>query len=384
MLDFSKEFFEGVVKSYHSNKNTSIIQQALWKDFKDKELTSQLEEPWNKSIQEGRFTMISTSFSKNAMTPYILDTFQKIELLRKSNNKKDVAEYCTSCDRCQKANKATGKRFGLLQRIEEPTASWEVINMDWVISLPPGGAAPSSSPPATKEIWIPTNKEIVSSLLPTVTAGDDGKRKRMTSSPLGYAYIIPVVAYSSVDATTFMFREFNDRVEGSSDGDDQRGLCWDLASEQARHKGKFLNCIVFGRQLAALCLINLSITLVDRCVSLSCQICESADVETGVEEAKTEKTKVESWEQRATVDFRMQNHTGKRIDMCWVLDLWILKGRETLFKPRTITGPVTPLQTVLTWKLRSEPFLRPCIRPLGNGEQVEPERREMRNSRRFH
>lgn len=50
--------------------------------------------------------------------------------------KADVSEYCSSCEQCQKANKTTGKRFGLLQQIEEPKAPWEVINMDWVTALP--------------------------------------------------------------------------------------------------------------------------------------------------------------------------------------------------------------------------------------------------------
>ncbi|KAG0147553.1 hypothetical protein CROQUDRAFT_697731, partial [Cronartium quercuum f. sp. fusiforme G11] len=40
--------------------------------------------------------------------------------------------YVASCERYQKANKPTGKRFGLLQRIEEPTYPWEIINMDFV------------------------------------------------------------------------------------------------------------------------------------------------------------------------------------------------------------------------------------------------------------
>ena len=51
----------------------------------------------------------------------------------------DTQLYVASCDRCQKANKATGKRFGLLQRIEEPTYPWEIINMDFVTALPPAG-----------------------------------------------------------------------------------------------------------------------------------------------------------------------------------------------------------------------------------------------------
>ena len=52
---------------------------------------------------------------------------------------KDVSEYCSSCERCQKANKTTGKRFGHMMKIEEPTQPWEIVNMDWVTALPPAG-----------------------------------------------------------------------------------------------------------------------------------------------------------------------------------------------------------------------------------------------------
>ncbi|MBW0553923.1 hypothetical protein O181_093638 [Austropuccinia psidii MF-1] len=34
---------------------------------------------------------------------------------------KDVAEYCKTCDRCQKANKSTGKRLGNMIKIQEPS-----------------------------------------------------------------------------------------------------------------------------------------------------------------------------------------------------------------------------------------------------------------------
>ncbi|MBW0529433.1 hypothetical protein O181_069148 [Austropuccinia psidii MF-1] len=52
---------------------------------------------------------------------------------------KDVIEYCHNCDRCQKANKATGTGFGLMIHIQEPSTPWEVAHMDWVSALPPGG-----------------------------------------------------------------------------------------------------------------------------------------------------------------------------------------------------------------------------------------------------
>ncbi|MBW0559483.1 hypothetical protein O181_099198 [Austropuccinia psidii MF-1] len=53
--------------------------------------------------------------------------------------KKDVAEYCKTCDRCQKENKYTGKKLGYMIKIQEPRRPWEIVHMDWVTGLPPGG-----------------------------------------------------------------------------------------------------------------------------------------------------------------------------------------------------------------------------------------------------
>ncbi|MBW0565905.1 hypothetical protein O181_105620 [Austropuccinia psidii MF-1] len=51
---------------------------------------------------------------------------------------KDVAEYCKTCDTCQKANKSTGKRLGNMIKIQ-PSSPWEIVHMDWVTGLPIGG-----------------------------------------------------------------------------------------------------------------------------------------------------------------------------------------------------------------------------------------------------
>ncbi|MBW0571190.1 hypothetical protein O181_110905 [Austropuccinia psidii MF-1] len=51
----------------------------------------------------------------------------------------DVAEYCKNCDRCQKANKSTGKRLGSMIMIQEPSRPWKMFHMDWVTRLPLGG-----------------------------------------------------------------------------------------------------------------------------------------------------------------------------------------------------------------------------------------------------
>ncbi|MBW0587117.1 hypothetical protein O181_126832 [Austropuccinia psidii MF-1] len=52
---------------------------------------------------------------------------------------KDVAEYCKTCDRCQKANKYTGKRLVNIFKMQEPSKPWEIVHMYWVTGLPPGG-----------------------------------------------------------------------------------------------------------------------------------------------------------------------------------------------------------------------------------------------------
>ncbi|MBW0501782.1 hypothetical protein O181_041497 [Austropuccinia psidii MF-1] len=52
---------------------------------------------------------------------------------------KYVSEYCKTCDRCQKAKKSTGKRLGDIIKIQELRKTWEIIHMDWVTGLPPGG-----------------------------------------------------------------------------------------------------------------------------------------------------------------------------------------------------------------------------------------------------
>ncbi|MBW0544907.1 hypothetical protein O181_084622 [Austropuccinia psidii MF-1] len=79
------------------------------------------------------------------MKEFILDICLKTEQWKELRNswwpfwRKDVIEYCHSCDRCQKANKAPGKVFCLMIHIQEPITSLELVHMHWVTTLPPGG-----------------------------------------------------------------------------------------------------------------------------------------------------------------------------------------------------------------------------------------------------
>ncbi|MBW0481261.1 hypothetical protein O181_020976 [Austropuccinia psidii MF-1] len=51
----------------------------------------------------------------------------------------ELSEYINTCEIFQKENRKDGKRYWLLQHIEEPKHPWETINIDWVMGLVPGG-----------------------------------------------------------------------------------------------------------------------------------------------------------------------------------------------------------------------------------------------------
>ncbi|MBW0516602.1 hypothetical protein O181_056317 [Austropuccinia psidii MF-1] len=51
----------------------------------------------------------------------------------------ELSEFINTCERCQKENRKKGKKYGLLQHIEEPKHPWETINMNWGTGLVSGG-----------------------------------------------------------------------------------------------------------------------------------------------------------------------------------------------------------------------------------------------------
>ncbi|MBW0525340.1 hypothetical protein O181_065055 [Austropuccinia psidii MF-1] len=55
------------------------------------------------------------------------------------NWRNNVSEYYQTCGRCQKENRATGKKFGMMIQLHKPKSPWEIACMNWVTALPPGG-----------------------------------------------------------------------------------------------------------------------------------------------------------------------------------------------------------------------------------------------------
>ncbi|MBW0481634.1 hypothetical protein O181_021349 [Austropuccinia psidii MF-1] len=89
--------------------------------------------------------LINTILDKNHDSIYY-GHLSEDKSLEKVNNcawcpswRNETIHYCHTCVRCQKANRSTGKKFGLMIHIQEPKSSWEVVCMDWVTALPPSG-----------------------------------------------------------------------------------------------------------------------------------------------------------------------------------------------------------------------------------------------------
>ncbi|MBW0466416.1 hypothetical protein O181_006131 [Austropuccinia psidii MF-1] len=126
-------FFEEVRNRYNKDKNCSILCQLLTKDCKDNSLILPLDVIWSKSYDEGRFHLLDGIIYQ--ITKHTCDKRKDKDLYMVAN----VAEYCKTCDRCQKANKSTGKRLENIIKIQEPRKPLEIVHMDLVTGLPPGG-----------------------------------------------------------------------------------------------------------------------------------------------------------------------------------------------------------------------------------------------------
>ncbi|MBW0553351.1 hypothetical protein O181_093066 [Austropuccinia psidii MF-1] len=137
------------------------------KDCKDPSLSSKLDEIWKKAYDEGRFHLLNAILYHRAKHTCVMALTDKtlintilhelhdsvaaghlsedrtLERVKPSsrwpNWKKDVVEYCQTCDRFQESNRATGKKFGIMIQIQEPKSLWEISHMDWVTALPQGG-----------------------------------------------------------------------------------------------------------------------------------------------------------------------------------------------------------------------------------------------------
>ncbi|MBW0481055.1 hypothetical protein O181_020770 [Austropuccinia psidii MF-1] len=167
ITDIGTEFFEEVREYYKKDKNFHILTSLLDKECKDKSLVNSLDDVWKNSYSEGRFHLVDgiiyhrtkhycvmTLCNRFLINTILHECHESIysghlseaRKLEKVKNcawwpswRKETIEYCHTCDRFQKANRSTGKKFGLMINIQEPKSTWEIAHMDWVTELPQSG-----------------------------------------------------------------------------------------------------------------------------------------------------------------------------------------------------------------------------------------------------
>ncbi|MBW0567662.1 hypothetical protein O181_107377 [Austropuccinia psidii MF-1] len=148
VTDIGTEFFNQVKESYKMDKNCIILCPILMKYCKDPSLSSKLHETWKKAYDEGRFhlldgilynrtkhtcvmaltdrTLIKTIVHEchDSVAAGHLSEERTLERVKNCswwpNWKKDVSEYCQTCDRCRKEKRATGRKFGMMIQMQEP------------------------------------------------------------------------------------------------------------------------------------------------------------------------------------------------------------------------------------------------------------------------
>ncbi|MBW0505759.1 hypothetical protein O181_045474 [Austropuccinia psidii MF-1] len=155
------------MKTYSKHKQCGILLQLLQQKYGSPELESQLEEPWLRYYKDNQFLLIDgllyhrKNYTSALTVVYrdhislILQEFHDCPYMGHMSEdrtkervasiawfpkwEQELSEYISTFEIFQNANRKHGKKYGLLQHIEEPNSPWETINMDWVTGLVPQG-----------------------------------------------------------------------------------------------------------------------------------------------------------------------------------------------------------------------------------------------------
>ncbi|MBW0465406.1 hypothetical protein O181_005121 [Austropuccinia psidii MF-1] len=150
----------------HTNAD-GLSRWALDNKYRSPELESQLEEAWLRDYNDKKFLLIDGLLyhrEKNTRGLTVIDRDHISLILQEFHDcpymghmsedrtkeritstawwpqwEQELNEYINSFQRCQKENIKHGKKYGLLQHIEESKHPLETLNMDWVTGLVPGG-----------------------------------------------------------------------------------------------------------------------------------------------------------------------------------------------------------------------------------------------------
>ncbi|MBW0544289.1 hypothetical protein O181_084004 [Austropuccinia psidii MF-1] len=148
VTDIGTEFFNQAKESYKMDKKFHILCQLLMKYCNDPSLSPQLVKAWKKAYDGGSFhlldgilyhrtkhtcamaltkrTLMNTMLHEchDCVTSGHLSEDRTLERVRTCswwpNLRKDITEYCQTCDSCKNASRATGMKFRIMIQIQEP------------------------------------------------------------------------------------------------------------------------------------------------------------------------------------------------------------------------------------------------------------------------
>ncbi|MBW0485974.1 hypothetical protein O181_025689 [Austropuccinia psidii MF-1] len=164
--ELHSELCSAVIKTY-ANKQWGILLQLLQQTYRSLELESQIEEPWWRDYKENKVFLIHGLLyhrEKHKSSLTVVDRDHIFPILQQFHDfpymghmsedrtkervastdwwpkwEQELSEYIRTCEILQKENRKHGKKYGLLQDIQESKYSWETINMDWFTGPVPGG-----------------------------------------------------------------------------------------------------------------------------------------------------------------------------------------------------------------------------------------------------
>ncbi|MBW0460797.1 hypothetical protein O181_000512 [Austropuccinia psidii MF-1] len=156
-------FFSAVMKTYAKHKQCGILLQLLQQKYRSPELESQPEEPWLRDYEGNKnFFIDGLLFHREKHTsaltvvgrdhislilqechecPYMGHRSEYRTKQRVASTawwpkwEQELSEYINTCERCQKENRKHGKKYGLLQHIEEPKHHEKPSTWIWLQDL---------------------------------------------------------------------------------------------------------------------------------------------------------------------------------------------------------------------------------------------------------
>ncbi|MBW0538672.1 hypothetical protein O181_078387 [Austropuccinia psidii MF-1] len=157
-FDSGKTDLEGTETPIMGISSSELRNELFSAVLKRPDQESQLEEPWLRAYKDNKFFLVDGLpylREKHTSALKVVDRDHISPILRECHDcpymghvsedrtkervastawwpkwEQELSEYINTCERCQKANRKHGNKYGLLQHIEEPKHPWETINMD--------------------------------------------------------------------------------------------------------------------------------------------------------------------------------------------------------------------------------------------------------------